>query len=280
MRDGAVIRVRPRPAIVILAVAAGLALASVDVRLSTPALGQADPGYVVVAVWPHDPEAFTEGLAFRKGKLYEGTGLDDSWLRRVDLETGTVERQRTLAKKYFGEGVTVVGDEVFQITLQEQRGWAYDARTFERLRTFTYEGEGWGLADNGRRLAMSDGTAVIRFRRPRSFEVTREITVMDNGVPVTNLNELEWIGDEIFANVFTADDVVRIDPDSGEVTGRFSISSLHEQEQAQCPGAELANGIAYMQSQDRLFVTGKYWCHIYEIALTDPPAAEPSPSSG
>jgi glutaminyl-peptide cyclotransferase len=236
----------------------------------SPALGQPDPGYAVIAAWPHDSTAFTEGLAFRKGELYEGTGLDDSWLRRVDLETGDVKRQRDLAEKYFGEGITLIGDEVFQITWQDHRGWAYGARTFEKRRTFTYEGEGWGLADNGRRIAMSNGTEVIRFRRPKTFEAVREISVTDAGATVTNLNELEWIGDELFANVFPGDDVVRIDPSTGEVTGRFNLGEVHQQEQAVCPGAEVANGIAYMRSEDRLFVTGKYWCHVYEIVLTKP----------
>jgi glutamine cyclotransferase len=233
--------------------------------------------YVVVGTFPHDPEAFTEGLAFSKGLLFEGTG-DVSWLRKQVLETGEVKRQRNLATRHFGEGVTVIGDRVFQLTWTSERAFVYDKGTFERIRTFNYNEddrrteEGWGLADNGAQLAMSDGTDMIRFRSPRTFEVTREISVTENGDPVSSLNELEWIGDEIFANVFPGDDVVRIDAYTGEVTDRFSLAALHQQDsQEQGCGQEVTNGIAYLQSQGRFFVTGKYWCHIYEIQLANPP---------
>ena len=244
------------------------------------ARAQADPGYVVVAAYPHDPEAYTQGLAFRGRALFEGTGLEGhSSLRRVDLETGQVRRMHRLPDRYFGEGITLIGDEVFQITWQEHKGWVYDARTFEKLRSFRYEGEGWGLTDDGRRLVMSDGTEVIRFRNARSFETIREITVTEDGKTVPYLNELEWVAGEIFANVFPTTDIVRIDPRSGEVVGRFSLDTINEHEGNTCQ-PEATNGIAYMRSQERLFVTGKYWCHLYEIELTQPPgdAASPSPS--
>jgi glutamine cyclotransferase len=229
-----------------------------------------------VATFPHDPEAFTEGLAFRNGIVFEGTG-DESWLRKQTL-SGEIRRQRTLASRYFGEGVTVVGDRVFQLTWTSERAFVYDAKTLKRIRTIDYNQdderteEGWGLADNGRRLAMSDGTDVIRFRKPRTFEVTREMKVTENGSSVSSLNELEWIGNEIFANVFPSDEVVRIDARTGEVTDRFSLAALHEKD-AEGEGChpEVANGIAYLESEQRFFVTGKYWCHIYEIVLTHPP---------
>lgn len=225
------------------------------------------PGYVVRAVYPHDPEAFTQGLAFRKNALFEGTGLEGfSSLRRVHLKSGKVKSEHELEDQYFGEGITVLGDEVFQITWLHGMGWVYDAKTLKRLRGFQYEGEGWGLTDNEESLAMSDGTDVIRFRSPVTFEVIREIQVTEGGIPVPNLNELEWVEDEIFANVFSGDDVVRIDPRTGVVTGRFNLTALHDREAAKCH-PEVTNGIAYMETQRRLFVTGKHWCHIYEIEL-------------
>jgi glutamine cyclotransferase len=246
-----------------------------------PARGQSDPGFVVVAVYPHDAAAFTEGLAFGGGVLYEGTGLDGhSSVRRVDLVTGEVIKQRSLADRYFGEGVTVLGARAFQLTWQHHKGWAYRARTLVRLRSFRYRGEGWGLTDYAGEILMSNGSDVIRYRAPGSFDVLRSIRVTDDGAPVDNLNELEWVDGEIFANVFPTDDVVRIDPSTGEVVGRFSLASLHEQEGEGC-SPEVANGIAYLPSQDRLLVTGKYWCHVYEIELTEPPSptASPSPSA-
>lgn len=246
---------------------------------SDGARAQGDPGYVVVNTFPHDSHAYTQGLAFHKGRFYEGTGLEgQSTLRLVDLETGEVKRKIDLADKYFGEGVTLIGRKVFQITWQEERAFVYEVATFKRIKTFDYNvddnetEEGWGLADNGRRLAMSDGTEMIRFRNPKTFEVTREIRVTDAGTPVFNLNELEWVGDEIFANIFGYDDIVRIDPKTGDVTGRLNLEALRVQEEAECESPpEVTNGIAYLQSEDRFFVTGKNWCHLYEIELSDPP---------
>lgn len=253
-----------------------VALGMVGISSLTSARSQS-PDYVVVDTFRHDPEAFTQGLAFSKGFLFEGTGKV-SWLRKQILETGEIKRERNLATRYFGEGVTVIGNRVFQVTWKNERAFVYDSRTLKRIRTFDYNEddrrteEGWGLADNGRVLAMSDGTDVIRFRRPRSFEVIREISVTEGGSPVSSLNELEWIGDEIFANIWPGDDVVRIDPQTGNVTDRFSLAVLKEQDAAGAGcNPEATNGIAYLQSEERFFVTGKYWCQIYEIRLTTPP---------
>jgi glutamine cyclotransferase len=263
-------------ALAVLAVAASL-LAVLTAGSRRSAVAQPYPGYEVVATYPHKSNAFTEGLAFRQGRLFEGTGNQGhSFLRRVVLTTGEVKREHELAEKYFGEGITTIGDKVFQLTWQNGRGWVYGAKTFHKLGTFTYEGEGWGLTDDGHELVMSNGTDVVRFRDPGTFEVIREIHVTDGGNAVSGLNELEWVEGEIYANVFPGDDVVRINPESGEVTGRFNLTPLHEQETAQCHHQlDVTNGIAYMQSQQRLFVTGKYWCHLYEIELT--PAPTPSP---
>lgn len=238
--------------------------------LVAPAGGQPTPGYTVVAEFPHDESAFTQGLEFRGSTLFESTGLEgQSSLRKVDLETGEVLRQRNLADRFFGEGLTSLKRKIYQLTWKSERAFIYRPWSFERIGKFAYDGEGWGLTDNGRRLIMSDGTAIIRFRRSSTFEVVREIEVTDGSEPVTNLNELEWVNGEIFANVFQTDDVVRINPQTGEVVSRINLAALRAKEVTE-GSPDVTNGIAYLQSEDRLFVTGKYWAHIYEIELTEP----------
>ena len=235
-----------------------------------PLVDQPDvgPGYVVVDEFPHDPEAYTQGFDFQGRRLFEGTGLyGRSSLRRVDLESGDVLRQVDLDERFFGEGIVVRGQRVYQITWQSQRAFVYDKKTFRRIRRFTYEGEGWGLTHDGTRLIMSNGSSTITFRDPATFEVLGRIEVTDDGEAVPSLNELEWVEGEIFANVYPTNDVVRIDPDSGEVTGHLDLTPLKEQQ----PNGEVANGIAYMGAEDRLFVTGKLWDAVYEIELTDLP---------
>jgi glutamine cyclotransferase len=226
------------------------------------------PGYVVVGEFPHDPEAYTQGLDFQGTRLYEGTGLNGrSSLRRVDLETGDVLKRVELAERYFGEGIVVVGRRIYQLTWQNGRAFVYDRRTFRRVRRFSYKGEGWGLTHDGRRLVMSDGSSTIEFRDPATFKVLGQIEVTEDGQPVDMLNELEWVEGEIFANVWQTNDVVRIDPATGEVTGKLDLTALEQQQQE----GEVTNGIAYMESEDRLFVTGKLWDAIYEIELTELP---------
>lgn len=235
-----------------------------------PLVDQTDigPGYVVVGEFPHDPEAYTQGFDFQGRRLFEGTGLyGRSSLRRVDYESGDVLRRVDLAERFFGEGIVVLGRRVYQITWQSQRAFVYDKKTFRRIRRFTYEGEGWGLTHDGTRLIMSNGTSTITFRDPATFEVLDQIEVTDGGEAVPSLNELEWVEGEIFANVYPTNDVVRIDPATGEVTGHLDMTPLKERQQ----NGEVANGIAYMEVEDRLFVTGKLWDAVYEIELTDLP---------
>lgn len=238
-------------------------------RPEAPSLGaQEDPGYILIDEFPHDPDAFTQGLDFRGPALFEGTGIEGaSSLRRVDLETGEVLRKVDLADKHFGEGITIFDRKVFQLTWQSGKCFVYKVGTFRRIKRFEYEGEGWGLTHNGRLLVMSDGSNVIRFRDPKTFAVVREIDVTDGDQPVSQLNELEWINGEIFANVWQTDDIVRIDPESGDVTDRINLVALHQKEQAE-GNPDVTNGIAYLKAQDRLFVTGKWWSHTYEIQLT------------
>lgn len=250
---------------VVAAALAGACSSTGAQPLPEPTVG---PGYTVVATFPHDPQAYTQGFDFQGPRLFEGTGLNGrSSLRRVDLTTGDVLRKVDLANKYFGEGIVVVGKRIYQITWQNQRAFLYDKKTFERLRRFTYEGEGWGLTYDGTRLVMSNGTSTIAFRDPKTFEVLESIEVTEDGQPVSSLNELEWIDGEIFANVYPTNDVVRIDPETGEVTGHLDMTPLKEQE----PEGEVPNGIAYLTAEDRLFVTGKLWSNVYEIELTDLP---------
>ncbi len=233
-----------------------------------PAQGLAG-GYAVVAMFPHDEEAFTQGLDFYRKRFYEGTGLEgESTLRRVALSTGEVKQQVELADKHFGEGITVLNGRIYQLTWQSYKAFVYRRRTMKRIRTFTYEGEGWGLTHNGRRLVMSNGTDEIVFRNPKTFKIKRTIKVTEDDEEVSRLNELEWIQGEIFANVWPTDIVVRIDPSSGEVTGRLDLSALKQAEE-ESGDPDVTNGIAYLAAGDRIFVTGKEWAHVYEIELTD-----------
>jgi glutamine cyclotransferase len=226
-------------------------------------------GYRVVADYPHDDAAYTQGLDIHEGVLYEGTGLyGESRLRRVDLESGDVEQEVSLDNQYFGEGIVVVDDRIFQLTWKEHTALVYDRETFEVVGTFSYDTEGWGLTHDGDHLVMSDGSDKITFRDARTFEETSSINVTYQGAPVTLLNELEYIDGEIWANVYTTDFVVRIDPQSGEVKGWIDFSGLltDDEREALGPG-EVLNGIAQDPDTGKLYVTGKMWPRLYEIEL-------------
>ena len=227
--------------------------------------------YEVVRSWPHDRGAFTQGLVFRGGGLIESTGLNgQSTLREVDLETGRVLKQVTLASTFFGEGVAVLGDQAFQITWQNRKGFVYDVDTFQLQRDFAYDGEGWGLTTDGTVLILSDGTSQIRFLDPVRFAVQRRIAVTRDGKRVAHLNELEFIKGEIFANVWQTDEVVRIDPATGEVRGVIDFSGLLAPQERR-PDTDVLNGIAYDAKGDRLFVTGKRWPRLFEVRLKPKP---------
>ena len=232
--------------------------------------------YSVVRQHPHDPSAFTQGLVLENGILFEGTGLyGSSSLREVDLATGTVRRRVDLAGDYFGEGVTVFQGRLFQLTWREQVGFIYDAATFARLGQWSYEGEGWGLTHDGRHLIMSDGTNRIRFLDPVSLNTVRTIDVYDQGAPVAQLNELEFIHGEIFANVWLTDWIVRIDPATGAVVGRIDMSGLLPSGTA----ADVLNGIAYDPGSGHLLVTGKWWPTLFEVAITGGTNRSPTAAS-
>lgn len=232
-----------------------------------PAQPSPQPGYVVIDSFPHDPNAFTQGLDFDGPRLLETTGTPPASLRRVDLASGEVEKQVELPRRHFGEGMTVLGDRLWWITWRSEKAFVFDPVTFERRRSVDYTGEGWGLTNNRRRLIMSDGSDRLVFRNPRTFAITRSVRVTDDGVSVPSLNELEWVNGEIFANVWAGDMIARIDPANGEVVGWLDLSQLKAQE----PEGNETNGIAYMAGSDRLFVTGKNWSHLYEIELVPTP---------
>jgi glutamine cyclotransferase len=222
--------------------------------------------YEVINTYPHDVNAFTQGLVWDGDILYEGTGLNGrSSLRRVDLESGQVLQQLDLPTEYFGEGITVWGEQIVQLTWQSQRGFVYNKETFEQLAEFTYPTQGWGITHDSRRLIMSDGSATIYFWDPNTFTAVDTINVYDLDGPVASLNELEYINGEIWANIWQTDRIARIDPVTGQVLAWVDLSGLlTPAERAQ---ADVLNGIAYKPDEDRLFVTGKLWPKLFEIRL-------------
>jgi glutamine cyclotransferase len=227
-------------------------------------------GYKVVHAFSHDPMAFTEGLIFEGGFIYESTGLEGrSSLRKTQFETGRVLQLFELPDDIFGEGLTAFGDRLIQLTWKSQLGYVYDKATFQLLREFTYPTEGWGLTQDGKNLIMSDGTANIYFLDPLNFERVRQIEVVDAGGPVTQLNELEYVRGEIYANIWTTDRIARIDPKTGRVLGWIDLTGLLNRQPSD-PPVDVLNGIAYDAASDRLFVTGKLWPKLYEITLIPP----------
>jgi glutamine cyclotransferase len=220
----------------------------------------------VVAAYPHDPNAFTQGLVVYAGKLLESTGqYGSSSLRRVDIQTGRVEQLLPLDATYFGEGIAVLNDRVYQLTWQNGIGFVHDARTFAAERTVRYTGEGWGLTTDGTHLILSDGTSALRFLDPQSFSVVRRLTVTDAEIPVVQINELELVEGEIWANIWHSDRIARIAPDTGEVVGWIDLSALYPSTER--PAEAVLNGIAYDPAEQRLFVTGKNWPQLFELEI-------------
>ena len=257
------------------AVLAGAALAVLAAAPAcSPSAAAPAKGYEVVRSHPHDPDAFTQGLIFQDGVLYEGTGLNGrSSIRKVELATGKVLQRRDLPAAYFGEGITAWRGRLVQLTWREGTGFVYDQASFRPVSRFTYLGEGWGLTHDGRRLIMSDGTAQLRFLDPATFAEQGRITVTDNGRPLPYLNELEFVRGEVFANVWTTDRIARIDPATGRVTGWLDLSGLLSAADRAGREVDVLNGIAYDARGDRLFVTGKLWPKLYELRLTPRPRA-------
>ena len=222
--------------------------------------------YRIVHVYPHDRNAFTQGLQYVNGVLYEGTGLSGrSSIRKVELETGKVLQQRALPEEHFGEGITVFKNDLFELTWQSHVAFVYDRETFEPKKRFSYPGEGWGLTSDGTNLIMSDGTNQLRVLDPLTFAEKRRIAVLAANQPLRELNELEYVKGEIFANVWQTDYLARIAPATGKVTGYIDLRGLLAPTER--AGTDVLNGIAYDAARDRLFVTGKLWPKLFEIQV-------------
>ena len=251
----------------------GSAIANTPAEES-PALAEATPlvdpvfcGYEVQQAFPHDPTAFTEGLNYDNGEFIESTGLvGSSTIRRVRVADGHVLQSVTVPPPYFGEGVTKWKGELISLTWQNGKGFRWDAKSLRKIGEFSYSGEGWSLTHDGSQLIMSDGTPVLRFLDPQTMKVERKLTVTLQGQPVPNINELEWVDGEVFANVWMTDQIIRIDPKSGVVRSIIDLGGLGRQARAQGRDAVL-NGIAYDAKGKRLFVTGKNWSKLFQIKL-------------
>ena len=234
--------------------------------VAVPAVGSAPERLRVrvIRTFEHDPGAFTQGLLFHEGKLYESTGLNGhSSLRRVNLRTGAVETNVPLESTLFGEGLARVGGQLYQLTWREHRAIVWDLVTFKREREFGYEGEGWGLCFDGKSLIMSDGTDRLVRRDPRTFEKTGELSVRDGATPVERLNELECVGGVIYANIWQQPTIARIDAQTGSVTGWIDAAGLLTPEEYRA--ADVLNGIAYLPGSSRFILTGKLWPRAFEV---------------
>ena len=225
--------------------------------------------YEVVKIYPHDSLAFTQGLLFHDGFLYESTGLNgQSSLRKVDLATGEVRQRVEVPATYFAEGLTLFNRRLYQLTWQSRLGFVYDLDSFQLQRNFNYRGEGWGLTNDGNQLVMSDGTNRLRFLDPETLDVKREVDVLDVDRPINLLNELEYVKGDLWSNIWQSDRLVRINMQSGAVTGWVNLAGLLSAED-RLRGTDVLNGIAYDERGDRLFVTGKLWPKLFEIRLIE-----------
>ena len=230
--------------------------------------------YEIVKTFKHDSKAFTQGLVFHNGFLYESTGQKgDSTVRKVEINSGRVLQKQDLSDDYFAEGMTILNDRIYQVTWQENTAFVYDVNDFKLLKELKYQGEGWGLTDDGTNLIMSDGTHVIRIVDPETFKTTRTLVVLDeNGKPLLNLNELEYVKGEIWANVWHSEQIgkpnhiARIDQNSGKLLGWINLQGISPDD-VERDNENTLNGIAYDETGDRIFVTGKKWRNLYEIKL-------------
>jgi glutamine cyclotransferase len=262
------LRVEPQPASATPQAAVSEGLKAEQAKAVVP-LAQPPPVYSfeVRKSFPHDRAAFTQGLVLYDGSLFESTGLyGSSSLRKVDLKSGRVLKKKDVPSEYFAEGMTIFRGKIFQLTWKAQKGFTYDPASFEKSGEFAYEGEGWGLTHDEQFLIMSDGTNQLRFLDPSDFHVSRTIKVMDGGRPLMELNELEYIKGEIYANVWQTDRIARINPRSGEILGWINLTGLLNQRGDGAP-VDVLNGIAYDEARDRLYVTGKLWPKLFEIRL-------------
>lgn len=251
--------------LIALTVSGGL-IAYVALNYKTPSNATIDYTYEVVNAYPHDTNAFTEGLVYENGFLYESTGLvGDSSLRKVELATGRTFQLHSLPSEFFGEGITIFGDRIIQLTWQSQKGFVYDKDSFDILEEFSYRGEGWGITHDDNRLIMSNGSATLSFLDPVTFKIIGDVQVNDGNTPVTNLNELEYIKGDVYANVWHQDKIAIINIQTGQVKGWINLTGLYDT--SNTDPENVLNGIAYDANSERLFVTGKRWSQLFEIKL-------------
>ena len=225
-------------------------------------------GYRIVHRYPHSTQSFTEGVFYRDGFLYESTGLEGhSAIQKVELKTGHIVQQREISPQYFGEGIIAWKDRLIELTWKSQIGFVYDLASFTPRGSFSYPGEGWALTEDGKRLIMSDGTPELRFLDPVTLKETGRLKVTDGGRPVANLNELEYVDGEIYANIWLTDSIARIDPKTGAVVGWIDLTGILKPSERVPGQTDVLNGIAYDAKTKRLFVTGKMWPAVFEIEL-------------
>lgn len=255
------------PFVLAAVAAAGLAGSSGTLAAQRPPSKIPVYGYTVVKSYPHDRGAFTQGLQYVDGVLYESTGLHgQSSIRKVNLETGAVLQRREISQEYFGEGITIFKGDLFQLTWQSGKGFVYDRATFAPKKSFSYRGEGWGLTHDQASLIMSDGTEYLRYLDPSTLAEKRRVRVTGAGQPIKQLNELEYVKGEVFANVWQTNYIVRIDPATGRAASYVDFKGLLAPSES--AGVDVMNGIAYDAAGDRLFVTGKLWPRLFEVRIT------------
>lgn len=228
--------------------------------------------YTVVKAFPHDPTSFIQGLTIHQGRLFESTGQDNSWISEVDIATGKHDKKIILDKKYFGEGICILNNKLYQLTWQNHIGFVYDLKTFNKLNEFRYDHEGWGITHNGKNLIVSDGTNQLHFLDTLTLKEISSLTVTDEYAEVDDLNELEYIEGYIFANRWQTNYILKIDPNTGKVVGRMEMSPLSDKMNLLNPSADVLNGIAYEQKTKTLLVTGKLWPTLFAIRFQKPAA--------
>lgn len=226
--------------------------------------------YKVVNSFPHDREAFIQGLVIHKGVLYESTGQDNSWIGVVDIKTGKANRKVTLDKEYFGEGITILNNKIYQLTWENKTGFVYDLSSFDKIKEFKYNTEGWGITHNNQNLIMSDGTSTLHFLDTASLKIVKNLEVTYEGKPVNALNELEFVDGFVFANVWRTSLIAKIDIATGNIVGFLDLSPLVKQTTQLNPNADVLNGIAWHEGTQSLLVTGKLWPYIYVLKLQQP----------
>ena len=223
--------------------------------------------YAILKIFPHDPAAFTQGLTIADGRLFESTGQADSWIAEVYITTGTQDKKVMLDKKYFGEGIAILNNKIYQLTWKNHVGFIYDLKTFNKIREFQYDHEGWGITHNGKNLIVSDGTDKLRFLDTLSLKPVSVLTVVEEGNDVDKLNELEFVDGFIFANQWQTNYILKIDPTIGSVVGKIDLSALAEKMSPLNPQADVLNGIAYEKKSGMLLVTGKLWPSLFALRL-------------